>query len=206
MTKTEVLTKKEPALDYPIHDLLKKRWSPVAFSDQPVEPEKLRSILEAARWAPSSYNEQPWSFIIATKNNKEEFAKLLSCLVPGNQEWAKSAPVLMISVAQLQFKRNGKENRHALHDVGLAAENMVLQATSMGLFVHQMAGIDIDRIREIYGIPDNFVPVAGIAVGYIGDADAQPENLKERDFEERDRKHCRDFVYTGAWGKKAPLF
>lgn len=98
---------------YPIDDLLSARWSPLAFSEKSVEPEKLRSVLEAARWAASSYNEQPWSFIVATKDNRAEFDRLLSCLAEGNQEWAKIAPVLMLSVAKLQFERNGVENRHA---------------------------------------------------------------------------------------------
>jgi len=122
---------------YPIEDLLRQRWSPLAFSDRMVEPEKLRSVLEAARWAASSYNEQPWSFIVATKENQAEFERLLGCLAEGNQEWARNAPVLMLSVAQLKFERNGKDNRHAFHDVGAAAAELAIQATANGLFIHR---------------------------------------------------------------------
>ena len=125
---------------YPIHELLRERWSPRAFADRMVEPEKLRSLLEAARWAPSSSNEQPWSFIVATKEHAGEYERLLSCLVEGNVRWAQHAPVLMLSVATLVFERNQKPNRHAFHDVGLAVENLIIQGTALGLFVHQMAG------------------------------------------------------------------
>jgi nitroreductase len=133
---------------YPIHDLLRQRWSPIAFSEQQVEQELLRSVLEAARWAASSYNEQPWSFIVATSDNQEEFNRLLSCLAEGNQIWAQNAPVLMISVAKLSFERNGVENRHAFHDVGAALANLAIQATANGLFIHQMAGFDVPKSRS----------------------------------------------------------
>src|SRR5437879_4076372 len=118
---------------YPIHGLLRRRWSPRAFSSRPVEPDKLRSLWEAARWAPSSYNEQPWSFIVATKDDEAEYARLLSCLVEGNIQWAQHAPVLMVSVARLSFEEDGKPNRHAFHDVGQAVSNLIVQATALGL-------------------------------------------------------------------------
>src|SRR6266702_6198279 len=118
---------------YPIHDLLRRRWSPRAFSDRRVEPDKLRSLWEAARWAASSFNEQPWSFIVATRQKQEEHARLLSCLVEKNQQWARLAPVLMVSVAKLKFEKTGKPNRHAFHDVGLAMGNLLVEATALGL-------------------------------------------------------------------------
>src|SRR5207244_13476066 len=128
--------------------------------------EKLQSLFEAARWAPSSFNEQPWSFIVATKQNLEKHATLLSCLLEKNQQWARLAPVLMVSVAKLKFEKTGKPNRHAFHDVGLAMGNMIVQATAMGLFIHQMAGFSPERVRQTYGVPEDFEPVAAIAVGY----------------------------------------
>src|SRR5437773_7104505 len=152
--------------NYPIEELIRRRWSPRAFSDQPVEAEKLRSLFEAARWAPSSFNEQPWSFILATKQKPEEHALLLSCLAEKNQQWAQQAPVLMVSVAKLNFDKTGKPNRHAFHDVGLAVGNMLVEATALGLFGHQMAGFSPEKVREIYGVPNDYEPVAGIAVGY----------------------------------------
>jgi nitroreductase len=189
---------------HPIHDLLRQRWSPRVFADKMVEPDKLRSCLEAARWAPSCFNEQPWSFLVATKENKAEYDRLLSCLVEFNQSWAKTAPVLMISVASLKFARNGKPNRHGFHDVGLAVENMVIQALSLGLLVHQMAGFDLEKTRSTYAIPDGFDPVAAIAMGYIGDPQSLPEDLRKRELEPRTRKGMESFVFTNRWGQKAP--
>src|SRR5260370_8782050 len=144
----------KPAVtDYPIEEILRRRWSPRAFSDRVVEPEKLQSLFEAARWAPSSFNEQPWSFIVATKQKQEEHARLLSCLVEGNQRWAREAPVLMVSVAKLNFEKTGKPNRHAFHDVGLAVGTMIVQATALDLFFHQMAEFSPEKVRENYGVP-----------------------------------------------------
>lgn len=190
---------------YPIHDLLRRRRSPRAFADRRVEPEKLRSLLEAARWAPSSYNEQPWSFIVATKENPIEYERLLSCLVEGNIQWAQRAPVLMLSVAKLYFDRNRKGNRHAFHDVGLAIENLVIQATALGLFVHQMAGFHVEKARELFNIPDGYEPVAMMALGYLGDSETLPDQLRERELAPRTRKPLKEFVFTGYWGQTSPL-
>lgn len=190
---------------FPIHDLLRRRWSPLAFADRLVEPEKLRSILEAARWAASSFNEQPWSFIVATKQDEPEWSRLLSCLVEGNQVWAKEAPVLMVSVVKLTFGRNGESNRHAWHDVGLAVGNLVVQATSLGLSVHQMAGILPDKVRELYGLPHGFDPVAGLALGYVGDPDSLPEPLRQREQANRMRKPLAEFIFSTRWGQGSPL-
>jgi nitroreductase len=190
---------------FPILALLRHRWSPRAFADRPVEPEKLCSVLEAARWAPSSYNEQPWSFIVATQGDAAEFDRLLACLVEFNQPWARLAPVLMLSVARMNFCRAGRANRHALHDVGLAVGNLVVQATALGLYAHQMAGIHIERARELYSIPAGYEPVAGIALGYLGDPSSLPERLRERESAPRCRKPQAEFVFSGRWGRVFPL-
>jgi nitroreductase len=190
---------------YPIHELLKRRWSPRAFSNRIVEPDTLRSLLEAARWAPSSYNEQPWSFIVATKDDPVEFGRLLSCLVEGNIQWAQHAPVLMVSVARLSFEEDGKPNRHAFHDVGQAAANLTVQATALGLFVHQMAGILPDKVRALYGVPEQYEPVAAIALGYPGDPQSLPERLRNRELAPRERKPLTEFVFTGRWGQPSPI-
>ena len=191
--------------DIELHDLIKQRWSPRAFSDRLVEREKLVSILEAARWAPSCFNEQPWHFIIATKDNKEEFEKMLGCLMETNRAWAKNAPILMISAARLYFDKNGKDNRWARHDIGLAVENMVIQALSMGIFVHQMAGFSSDRTKIAYDIPEGFEPVTAIALGYPGDAANLSDDLKERELEKRERKPLDDFIFSGSWGKRSDI-
>ena len=190
---------------YPIEEILKRRWSPRAFADRMVEPEKLQSLWEAARWAASSFNEQPWFFIVATKEKPEEHARLLSCLVEGNQRWARRAPVLMVSVAKLNFDKTGKPNRHAFHDVGLAVENMIVQATALGLFVHQMAGFSPEKVAELYKIPDECEPVAAIAVGYGGDVEDLPESFREQELGGRSRKPVSSFVFEGRWGNASPI-
>jgi nitroreductase len=148
--------------DHPIEEILKRRWSPRAFSDRLIETEKLQRMFEAARWAASSFNEQPWSFIVATREKPDEYAALLSCLTEKNQQWARRAPVLMVSVAKLNFEKNGKPNRHAFHDVGMAVSNLIVQATALGLYVHQMAGFSVETVRETYGVPEGFEPVAAM--------------------------------------------
>ena len=190
---------------YPIEELLKRRWSPRAFADRPVEPEKLLSLWEAARWAASTANQQPWSFIVATKQDEAEYARLLSCLRENNQQWASRAPVLMVSVAKLAFDANGQPNRHAFHDVGLAVANLIMQATALGLGVHQMAGIYPDRVRELYGIPEDFEPVAGIVLGYPGDPASLPDELRQRELAPRKRKPVESFVFQGTWGETASM-
>ena len=200
-----MVMEKSAETQYPIHDLLRRRWSPRAFSDRRVDPAIMRSLLEAARWAPSSYNEQPWSFIVATKDDPVEFGRLLSCLVEGNIQWGQHAPVLMVSVARLTFEDDGKPNRHAFHDVGLAVANLIVQATALGLVVHQMAGIFPDKIRELYGIPEGYEAVAGIALGYPGDPQSLPEGLRKRELAPRERKPLTEFVFSGSWGQTSPL-
>jgi nitroreductase len=191
-------------VDHPVHDLIAERWSPYAFADRPVPKADLLSLFEAARWAPSSYNEQPWSYLLATREDAEEFGRLLSCLVPGNQAWAKAAPVLALGCTSLQFVRDGRPNAAAVHDLGLASANLVLEATARGLAVHQMIGILPDRAREVYQIPVGVQPLTGLAIGYAGDPAAVPENLRARDAARRPRKPLASFVFGGRWGTPSP--
>jgi nitroreductase len=191
--------------DHPVHELLTKRWSPYSFDVRSVTDEDLRSLFEAARWAPSSYNEQPWNYIVAKKENPEEFQRLLSCLVEGNQVWAKAAPVLALGIAKLRFARDDQPNRAAIHDLGLAAGNLVVEATARGLWVHQMIGILPDKAREIYAIPEGYEPMTGIAIGYAGDPKALPEGLRERDLARRPRKPLKEFVFSQKWGNVSEI-
>ncbi len=190
---------------YPIHDLLRQRWSPRAFDDRPIEPEKLRSLFEAARWAPSLDNGQPWRFLVATKENTTEYERLFNCLVEGNQKSSFRAPALMLSVAQLQFE-DGSPNRHALHGTGMATENLVVQATALGLVAHQMAGFRIDQAREDCQIPEGYEPVAMIAVGYPGDPALQSDRLRAREVQPTIRKPLTELVYSATWEQPSPLF
>jgi len=196
---------KEARPDHPIHELFVKRWSPYAFADRPVPDDDLRSLFEAARWAASSYNEQPWSYIVATRKDPEGFERLLSCLVEGNQPWAKSAPVLALGVMSLNFTRNARPNSAAEHDLGAASTCLALEAVARGLVVHQMIGILPDRARELYLIPEGFRPLTGLAIGYLGEPNALPENYKERDFAARQRKPLTEFVFGGQWGTVSDL-
>jgi nitroreductase len=181
--------------------MLAERWSPCAFADRPVSAEDLRSLFEAARWAASSYNEQPWRYIVASKNEPAEFERLLSCLTEGNQAWAKAAPVLAIGCTNLKFALNGKPNAAAQHDLGLASASLTFEAAARGLFVHQMIGILPDRVRELYGVPDDFLPLTGLAIGYLGDVNDLPEKLRPRDLSERKRKPLSEIVFDGKWGE-----
>jgi nitroreductase len=191
--------------DHPVHALITKRWSPYSFDSRSIPDEDLCSLFEAARWAPSSYNEQPWNYIVAKKENPEEFQRLLSCLVDGNQVWAKAAPVLALGIAKLRFARDDQPNRAAIHDLGLAAGNLVVEATARGLSVHQMIGILPDKAREIYAIPEGYEPLTGIAVGYAGDPKALPEGLRDRDLARRPRKPLKEFVFSQTWGNVSEI-
>jgi|SRR5271165_1808708 len=191
--------------DYPINDLVTARWSPYSFANRSVSIEDLRSLFEAARWAPSSFNEQPWSFIAARKEDTEEFDRLVSCLVEVNQVWAKSASALVLGITRLNFAGNNQPNRAAIHDLGLAAGNLVLEATARGLSVHQMIGIQPDKARALYSIPEGCEPLTAIAIGYAGDPNNLPEALRSRDAARRPRKPIAEFVYRGRWGVKSDL-
>jgi nitroreductase len=196
----------KPAVtDALIHEVIRNRWSPRAFSEQPVQPEILRSLFEAARWAPSSNNEQPWAYLVATKDDAENFAKLLGVLVEFNVNWAKHAPVLALSVAHLKANRDGKPNRVALHDVGSATAQLTFEANTRGLLVHQMAGFDAEKARQTFAIPPDWEPVAAMAIGYPGNPDSLPDKLRERELAPRTRKPTSEFVMTGSWGHTAPF-
>ena len=189
---------------HPIHDLLARRWSPRAFADRPVPPDILRSLWEAARWAPSSANHQPWNFLVATRDDPQEFARMLDCLVESNQIWARQAPVLMVSVAA-RLDRDNDPNAHAWYDVGQAVADLSVQATAAGLFVHQMAGILPDKIRELYQIPDSHEPVTGLALGYPVNPEQLPDKLRQRELAPRTRKPIGECVFAGRWGQKSKL-
>jgi nitroreductase len=196
---------KKAVTDYPILQVLAERWSPYGFDDRPVRAADLRSLFEAARWAASSYNEQPWRYLIATKENPREFERLLLCLVEGNQVWAKAAPVLALGIVSLRFAKNDQDNRAAVHDLGLASGNLLVEATSRGLSVHQMIGILPDKAREVYQIPEHYEAWTALAIGYRTDAAKQEGLPDERDLTPRQRKPLSEFVFTGQWGQPSPL-
>jgi nitroreductase len=189
--------------EHPIHSLIQNRWSPRAFSEKPILDETLRSLFEAARWAPSSNNEQPWAFIVATKDEPEAHAKILSTLVEFNQSWAKHAPVIGIAVSEMEFARNQHPNRNAFYDTGAALAYLTIEATARELFVHQMAGFDPHKAIEVLQIPKGWEPIAAFVIGFAGDANSLPEGLRERELAARSRKPLSDFVMSGQWGQTA---
>ncbi len=193
---------KPAPVEFPIYDLLRRRWSPRAFSGNAVPPEVLRSLFEGARWAASCFNDQPWAYLVATKENAAEFSRMAGVLMEGNN-WATAAPVLAISVTRKNFHHNNQPNRHAFHDVGAASASLTVEATARGLFVHQMGGFFADKAREVYRIPPDWEPVAAIAIGYPADPETLPEKLRERENAPRSRKPISEFVMAGSWGNIA---
>ncbi|MBW2732402.1 MAG: nitroreductase family protein [Deltaproteobacteria bacterium] len=188
---------------FPIHQLIQRRWSPYAFSKESLKREDLLSLLEAARWASSAMNEQPWRYIVALREDKEDFARLLACIVEGNQVWAKDAAALLLAVGATRYARNDKENPHAWYDVGQANAQLALEAAARGLFVHPMGGFDGDKARDTLAIPEGFEPVCALAVGHPGDVEELPEGLKERELSLRSRREVADFAFAGRW--ESPL-
>ncbi len=176
-----------------VHDLIRSRWSPRSFSSQDVSDDDLKTILDAARWASSSYNEQPWRFLVARKSDPSAYNKLLSLLAPPNQAWAKDAPVLMIMAAKQTFSHNGSQNHYGLHDAGEALAHLALQATALGLHTHSMGGFDRKRARQELGIPDDFELGAAVALGYLGSPES--ENTP------RQRKPLNEIVFGTKWNE-----
>jgi len=184
---------------HPIETLLQRRWSPRAFDPRPVERAVLLRLFEAARWAPSSFNEQPWRYIVTSQEDPERLKEAQSVLSPGNA-WATKAPVLICTVAQLTFARNGKPNRHAFHDVGAASENLLLQATSLGLFAHQMAGFDVEKARAVFQVPEGYEPVAMMALGYPAALETLTDEQRAHEQRARARRPIEEFVFDGRFG------
>lgn len=190
----EILMKPIPHFAHPVHELIQKRWSPRAFSSQPVEHEKVMTLLEAARWAASSGNEQPWRFIWAAREHAERYDRLFECLNEGNRKWAGTAPVLIMTLVKTLLTRNNKPNRWALHDLGLAIGNLTTQASALDLYVHSMGGFSVEKARQLFDLPSEVDPVTVIAVGYLGPPDQLPADLKEREMAERKRKALDELI------------
>lgn len=178
--------------DHPIADLMKQRWSPRSFSAKQVNDAQINSLLEAARWAPSSSNEQPWKYYYGVKGT-DGFDKILSCLSGGNQPWAKNASVLFIAATRKTTESKGQINDWAEHDLGLANMQLFLQATSMGIYAHPMAGFDKEKIIETLSLSDDITPICAIAIGYLDDADKLEEPYRSREKTLRVRKPIGEF-------------
>ncbi len=196
---------REVKTNYDIHPLLIQRWSPRAFSEKPIENEKLQRIFEAARWSPSASNEQPWAFIFGNKGD-ETFNNIMSTLVEFNQIWSQFAPVLVVSCARKDVIKGEGENHSRMYDVGQAVAHLTFQAASEGLYVHQMTGFDAEKTKELFHIPDNFEAVSIIAVGYIGNPKILHPNLEKMEYADRIRKPLTDFIFSSEFGNDSGLF
>lgn len=194
----EGMIKSAPA-QYPILEVLGNRWSPLSFSNRNVEGDKLHRIFESARWAASCSNEQPWNYLVTHKGT-DAFEKLAACLVEGNS-WAKNAPILILVIARMIFAQNGKPNRHAYYDTGMATGNLLAQATAEGLVAHQMAGYDAARADAAFELPQHHESISVMALGYYGDQSDLNEKQKEREAKPRTRKPAADFVFYGPFTK-----
>ncbi len=192
---------KDASMDHAVHELISARWSPYSFSRRLIPRADLLSIFEAARWAPSSFNEQPWRYVVATRDRAEDFDKVLSCLLEGNQAWARQVPVLALGCISTKFSRNGRSNRVAQHDLGLASASLTFEATSRKVFVHQMAGILPHKARKVFAIPDGFEAVTGLALGYRSDLGTAAPELQVRDQSPRTRRPVNKFVFGTEWSE-----
>lgn len=187
----------------PIHDIIANRWSPRAYdANKALSQKQIISLLEAARWAPSCFGDEPWRFVVWDKNQDETaWEKAYDCIVPGNQTWAKDAPVLILICADTLFSHNQKPNRWANYDTGAAAVSLCLQATSMGLVTHQMGGFDGEKTHAAFGIPEQIEMMSMLAVGYAADADTLSDEFKERALAPRKRRPLGELFYDGVWNQ-----
>jgi nitroreductase len=185
----------------PLLDVIAQRWSPRAFDPERVpSDEQLAQIFEAARWAASSYNEQPWRYLLATRDDGPLYQDALAGLNEFNRSWAATAPVVAFSLARRKFSSRDSDNPHAWHDVGAASAQLSLQAASLGIMVHQMAGIVREEVRSRFAVPEDFEVVAGIVLGWPGDPQQLPDKLREREAAPRTRRAREELVIRGRFG------
>lgn len=197
------MIEKKALTEKPVDPLIAKRWSGRAYNPQrPVSEEQLISLLEAARWSPSCYGDQPWRFIVCKRDtDPQPWGLALQCLSEGNRQWAGNSVLFILVFADTIFLRNGKANRWAEYDTGAAAMSVCLQACSLGLMAHQMGGFDADQIQSSFMVPERYSAMAVIAIGYQLDRSELPETLAERELAPRNRRPLGDMFYSGSWGR-----
>ncbi len=193
---------KNASTRYPINEVLGKRWSGRAYDpERGLTNQQIMSLLEAARWAPSCSGDEPWRYIVCNRaTHPATWQMALATLVESNRDWAQNAPVLIIGFANSIMSRNGKPNRWGQYDTGAASMSLVLQATAIGLMVHQMGGFDADKVRSAFSIPEPFMPMVIMTVGYQLPPDSIPEQLREREFAPRLRRPLGQTFFNGSWG------
>ncbi|QDV30984.1 malonic semialdehyde reductase [Planctopirus ephydatiae] len=201
----DLMSAKPAPTSVEIHSLIQHRWSPLSFRPEPLTKLQIIQICEAARWAPSSYNDQPWSFLLAPRDDQAAFEKLLGCLMEANQSWAKNCGLLVLAVARTTLKKTGKPNKFGLHDTGMATFSMMLQAEALGLRAHAMGGFNAVHARAMYAIPENCELASVIAFGHPGDASNLPDDLRTRDASSRERQPLSQMAFIGKFGEPFPL-
>jgi nitroreductase len=192
-----MLQNKKAITSYPIMSLIAERWSPRAFENRPLEDEKIMSIFEAGRWSASSMNDQPWRFVYAKSLNNEHFAKLFDTLTDGNKLWVKNVPLLIACFYKKTYFSVNRENRNAKFDLGLAVQNMTIQALNLEIFVHPMGGFDVAKLKLNLNISEDFEPVIILAAGYLGNPDILPEDVKIKELATRTRKKLDEIAFEG---------
>ena len=193
MTKQDIQAQKTAETIHPVSELIRKRWSPRSFDvNRAIAENDLQTLFEAASWAPSSMNEQPWRYIYAHRSDEANFKRLFDCLAEGNQPWAKNAAVLVVSLARKKFVRNDKPNRHALYDTGGANALLTLQALELGIYVHQMGGFDFEKTAVEFSLPEEVEVACFLALGYLDSPDKLEEPFKTRELGERTRRPLAD--------------
>lgn len=186
--------KQRPQYDYPIDEVIQKRWSPRAYAPTPLSDEQVLTLLEAARWAASCNNQQPWRFIWSHNDGSEKYQKLLSCLADGNRAWAQHAPVLIMVLNYPPYKPCRPRNQWALYDLGLAVGNLTTQASLMDLYVHNMAGFDEAKVRELFEIDEEMSPVTMLTVGHLGDISILNDFNQKRELKVQERKPLKELI------------
>ncbi len=189
----------------PIHELIARRWSPRSFDpERPVGREALLALMEAARWAPSCYGDQPWRYLVADRfADPAGWEAVFACLAEQNRRWAGAAPLLLVACADTRFGFSGEPNRWGAYDTGAASENLCLQAVALGLAAHQMGGFDAEALRRACAIPPRFEPMAVIAVGHPAGPDRLPPDLRERETAPRERRPLGERFFRARWGEPA---
>jgi nitroreductase len=182
-----------------ILEIIQERWSPYSFSPAPVEEFRLKAMFEAAGFAPSCNNEQPWMFVYTTRDDTDVFNDYIGFLADGNKIWAKNAYAIIISMARTTFSFSGKPNRFALYDTGMAVTNLLLQGLALDVYVHQMGGYSVEKVREYFKLGDDIQPIAMMAVGYLGDGSMLPPELISRDETRRPRKNMNEYVFRNSF-------
>jgi len=201
------MLEKNAVTSVPIHDLMHRRWSPRAYdANRPVTRAQLAALLEAARWSPSCNGVEPWRYLIWERaQDSEGFEKAFDCLSDGNKLWVKNVPLLMLSVASSDPLPPDRPNRYTQHDTGMASMCLALQATALGLIMHQMAGFNAEKARAAFSIPAEYTPMAMIGLGYQASTDVLDEETKKKELRERTRKPLGERFFEGGWGKPVRL-